>query len=167
MQGLRLTDDDVLFDLGCGTADWCIAASKASGCRSVGIELSPAIAKRARSRVTEELGGEAASSSLVRIEVRDLMAPGGLDGVEEATVVVLYMAREASRQLSPELRSRLKAGTRVIAVLFSIPGWVPVRVESVKPSRVFHYVVEVPGGAATPQVVDGASFAPDGKEDFE
>ena len=164
VQELGLTSDDVLWDLGCGEAHWCIAASKASGCRSVGVELSPEIAERGRARVLNELGrsgsssgsgghedGPTVSSSLVRIEVRDMMAPGGLDGLEEATVVVVYMARKASRWLSPELRKRLQPGTRIVAVHFSIPDWVPVRVDTWKTGRVFHYVVEAPGSESAVQ----------------
>lgn len=142
MSELNLTTDDVLYDLGCGEAHWCIAATKASGCRSVGIELSAEIAARARKHADKVLGSDdGGKASLVRIEVRDMMAKNGLDGIEEATVVVVYMGREASRRLSPELKTRLRAGTRVISIGFQIPDWEPVSVEENGTARAYSYVV--------------------------
>ena len=139
---LNLTASDVLYDLGCGEAHWCIAATKASGCRSVGIELSPEIAARARMHADKVLGsGDGGKASLVRVEFRDMMDKNGLDGVEEATVVVVYMGREASRRLSPELKKRLRAGTRVISIGFQIPDWEPVSVEKDGTARAYTYVV--------------------------
>ena len=40
IQELSLTSADILYDLGCGEGHWCIAATKSSGCTSVGIELA-------------------------------------------------------------------------------------------------------------------------------
>ena len=57
---------------------------------------SPEIAARARMHADKVLGsGDGGKASLVPVEVRDMMAKNGLDGVEEATVVVVYMGREA------------------------------------------------------------------------
>ena len=45
----------VLMDLGCGDGRVCIAATKISGCRSVGLDVSPACIQMARDVAREEL----------------------------------------------------------------------------------------------------------------
>ena len=137
---LHLTNDDVVYDLGCGEGHWCIAATLSCGCRSVGIELSEEIAQRARERARK------AGALQVNIVVRDMMAPEGLNGVEEATVVVVYMGREASRRLSPQLQNILRPGTKVVSVHFAIPGWEPVKVDTGETARVYHYIIPSKSG---------------------
>jgi SAM-dependent methyltransferase len=149
LRHLALGADDVLYDLGCGEGHWCVAATRASGCRSVGIELSPEIAERARQRVASELGestdgdggGGGGGGSRVRIEVRDMMAAGGLGAIEEATVVIVYAGRDATKKLAPELRRRLRPGTRVVSVHFAVPGWPTELVETGGAARVYYYVL--------------------------
>jgi SAM-dependent methyltransferase len=53
----RLKPEDVLLDLGSGDGRVCVAASKLTGCRSIGVDLSPPCIKMARQLVIEEGGG--------------------------------------------------------------------------------------------------------------
>lgn len=50
---LRLTDQDVLADIGCGDGRVLISAARQYGCRGVGVEIDPAMAETARRRVAE------------------------------------------------------------------------------------------------------------------
>ena len=109
IQRLNLTTDDILFDLGCGEGHWCISASKASGCQSIGIELSEEIAERARQRSLTELNSK--QTNLVDIYVRDMLHPDGLMNIQDATIVIVYAGREATRKLAPILKRRLRSGT--------------------------------------------------------
>lgn len=49
-----LDHGDVLLDVGCGDGRVCVAAAKLTGCRSIGIDLSPPCIELARRLVAEE-----------------------------------------------------------------------------------------------------------------
>ena len=48
---LKLTPDDILYDLGCGDGRFLISAVKQYGCKAVGIEIDPEVADIARQNV--------------------------------------------------------------------------------------------------------------------
>ena len=139
IQRLNLTTDDILFDLGCGEGHWCISASKASGCQSIGIELSEEIAERARQRSLTELNSK--QTNLVDIYVRDMLHPDGLMNIQDATVVIVYAGREATRKLAPILKRRLRSGTRVVSIHFAVPGWPTDHIEFDNKAKVYFYTI--------------------------
>lgn len=122
--GLR--NGETLFDLGCGDGRIVATAAKEFGAKAVGVELSPALAKRAREAV-ESLGLQ----QQVRIIEGDMM---GVD-VSSADVVALYLLTEANEQLRPKLERELRPGARVVSLEFRIKGWKPARVEKVEAHR--------------------------------
>lgn len=121
-----LKSGETLFDLGCGDGRIVATAAKEFGARAVGVELSPALAKRAREAV-ESLGLQ----QQVKIIEGDMMAVD-LSG---ADVVALYLLTEANEQLRPKLEKELKPGARVVSLEFRIKGWKPARVEKVEAHR--------------------------------
>jgi SAM-dependent methyltransferase len=54
---VRLEPEDVLLDLGCGDGRVCVAASKLTRCRSIGVDLSPPCIRMARQLAVDEGGG--------------------------------------------------------------------------------------------------------------
>jgi acetyl esterase len=136
IQKLNLNSKDLLFDLGCGEGHWCVAASKSSGCKSVGIELSEEIANRARISVDENH-----LSKLVDIHVKDMLSNDGLLNIHEASVVIVYCGRDATKKLAPILKKNLRHGTRVISVHFAIPGWPTVDVYKHNKAKVYYYTI--------------------------
>jgi protein-L-isoaspartate O-methyltransferase len=121
-----LKSGETLFDLGCGDGRIVATAAKEFGAKAVGVELSPALAKRAREAV-ESLGLQ----QQVKIIEGDMMAVD-LSG---ADVVALYLLTEANEQLRPKLEKELKPGARVVSLEFRIKGWKPARVEKVEAHR--------------------------------
>lgn len=121
-----LKSSETLFDLGCGDGRIVATAAKEFGAKAVGVELSPALARRAREAV-ESLGLQ----QQVRIIEGDMM---GVD-LSGADVVALYLLTEANEQLRPKLEKELKAGARVVSLEFRIKGWKPARVEKVEVRR--------------------------------
>ena len=138
IQELSLTSADILYDLGCGEGHWCIAATKSSGCTSVGIELSEEIAARARISSNNQLQASQ-QSHLVTIHVRDMLANDGLVNIQDASVVIVYCGRDATKKLAPLLKRVLRSGTRVVSVHFAIPGWPTDAIYKHDKAKVYYY----------------------------
>lgn len=122
----RLKSGETLYDLGCGDGRILTTAAKDFGAKAVGVELSPALVKRARQMV-ESLGLQ----DQVKVIEGDLM---NVD-LSGADVVALYLLTEANEQLRPKLEKELKPGARVVSLEFRIKGWKPSRVEKVEAHR--------------------------------
>ena len=50
----RIHGDDVLLDIGCGDGRVCVAAAKLTGCRTIGLDVSPPCIDRAKELAEEE-----------------------------------------------------------------------------------------------------------------
>lgn len=95
-----VTEEDIVYDLGCGDGRVCIAASRKTGCQSVGIEIEPQVAEKAR-LATQEAG----LSHLVTIIEGDLETTSFSD----ATLIFVFLLPEALEKLKPLLSHALTA----------------------------------------------------------
>jgi SAM-dependent methyltransferase len=91
---LKLKEQDVLYDLGCGDGRFVITAAKKYGCRAVGIEIDPDIAKVAQRKVKE-----AGVEDLVTIKVADAKDVN----LDNADVIVMYLFPDLQAALQPEI----------------------------------------------------------------
>ena len=123
LEAAGLRSGDTLYDLGCGDGRIVLAAAKGFGARAVGVELSDALAKRARQQA-ESMGLQ----DQVKIITGDMMAVD----ISPASVVSLYLMTEANDTLKPKLERELKPGSRVVSLEFKVRGWKPSRVEKVE-----------------------------------
>jgi len=127
--------EDLLYDLGCGDGIIVVAASKKTGCKSIGYDIDPDRIKEAKDRVKE-----AKVEDLVTIEKKDIFTVD----VSKGTVVALYLLRELNEKLVPQL-SKMKDGSRVVTHDFDIPGYKADKETSLKVNgrehRVFLYVL--------------------------
>lgn len=114
----RVGKRDVVYDLGSGDGRIPIAAAKRRGARGVGIEIDPALVKKAR-----EIAEAQGVGKRVRFVEADLFEAD----IHDATVVVLFLAPELNLQLVPKLKKDLKPGTRIVSNTFDIYGWKPER----------------------------------------
>ncbi len=108
----KVTKNDVLYDLGCGTGTIVIEAAKKIGCRCVGFEIEPERVKKARANVDANGVG-----NLVRIEQKDIFT---LD-LSPASVVTLYLLPTLNVKLIPQLE-KLKPGSRIVSHDFDMQG---------------------------------------------
>ena len=92
---MRLTNLDVLADLGCGDGRVLIAAAR-RGVRGIGVEIDPAMADRARLNVAA-----AGVSDRVTIETGDAR---DFD-VSRCSACVAYLYPELLAELAPKMRS--------------------------------------------------------------
>jgi SAM-dependent methyltransferase len=124
---------DIVYDLGSGDGRIVITAAKKYGARGVGIEIDPALVKKAR-----ELAAAAGVSSRVRFVTQDLFTAN----ISEATVVTLYLLQSINERLRPKLIRELKPGTRIVSHMFNMgPEWPPEKTLDVERSRIFFWTI--------------------------
>jgi protein-L-isoaspartate O-methyltransferase len=108
--------DDLVYDLGSGDGRIVIEAARLYGARGMGVELDPELVRRARDNARR-----ANVSHLVEFRQQDIMTVD----LSPATVVTLYLGREANLRLRPRLLTQLRPGTRVISHEFDMGDWQP------------------------------------------
>jgi SAM-dependent methyltransferase len=119
---LRLAEvrsDDVVYDLGSGDGRIVITAAREYGAKGIGFELEPDLVRRARGDARR-----AGVADLAEFYVQDVMTVD-LTG---ATVVTIYLSREANTKLRPRLLSQLRPGSRVVSHQFDMGDWQPSRI---------------------------------------
>lgn len=121
LQMAKIKKDDVVFDLGCGDGRIVVTAAKKFGCRGVGIDYDP-------KRVEDSLATmKKAAVTSDQVEIREGDALKVKD-LERASVIMLYMLPEFMEKLEPQIKSRLKPGTRIVAHDYPFPNMEPDQV---------------------------------------
>jgi SAM-dependent methyltransferase len=110
----NVSENDVLYDLGCGDGRIVITAAKEIGCRGVGIDIDPV-------RIEECL--ENAKNAGVEDKVEFFLMDLFDADLSQATVVTLYLLSKVNLRLRPKLFRELRAGARVVSHDFSMGTW--------------------------------------------
>jgi len=132
----HVTPDDVVYDLGSGDGRIVIAAVQKFGAHAVGVEIMPALCRRANDRI-KSLGLEDRArimeDSLFRVDL------------SPATVVTMFFLTSSNERLKPNLEKYLRSGARVVSNEFPIRGWRPTEVIHVKSGAMDHsiYVYQI------------------------
>jgi SAM-dependent methyltransferase len=114
----KLSESDVVYDLGSGDGRLLFAALEKGAGKVVGVELNPELIRQA----TEIAKNKGVEDRIAFLEA-DVMEVN----LSDASVVFCYLSTQASSDLKLKLESELKAGTRIVMELFPIPGWRSVR----------------------------------------
>jgi hypothetical protein len=93
-----VTEDDVVYDLGCGDGRIVIAAAREFGARGVGVDIDPQRIAEANANAEQ-----AGVQHLVRFIEQDAMQVD----VSDATVVTLYLLSSSNARLRPILTRQL------------------------------------------------------------
>jgi SAM-dependent methyltransferase len=134
LETLEVKSTDVVYDLGSGDGRIPITAAKKYGARGVGIDIDPAMVKKAN-----ENAAAAGVSDRVRFLNQDLFTTD----FSEATVVTLYLLQSLNERLRPTLVRDLKPGTRVASHVFNMgPEWPPEKTLMVGASRLFFWTIQ-------------------------
>jgi precorrin-6B methylase 2 len=128
----KVTQDDVVYDMGCGDGRIVIAAARDFGARGVGIDIDPQRIKEARANA--EAAGVA---NRVKFLEQDLFSTD----IHEATVVTLYLLPSLNDKLRPKLFAELKPGTRVVSHAFNMTEWTPEQELDVDGRKVYFWTV--------------------------
>lgn len=117
----KLTDQDLVYDLGCGDGRIIIAAAAASGCRGVGFDIDPARVEEARQNARQ-----AGVDDRVTIEQHDIF---DVD-LRPAQVAMMYLLPWMMQDLKPQFE-QMQPGSRIISHDFPIDGVEPDAVYAV------------------------------------
>ena len=106
-----VTNDDVVYDLGCGDGRIVVTAARRYGARGVGVDIDP-------KRIEESVANARAAGvePLVEFRLQDAMTVD----VSPATVVTLYLLSSSNVKLRPILTRQLRPGARIVAHAFSM-----------------------------------------------
>jgi hypothetical protein len=122
LQLAAVTRDDLVYDLGSGDGRIVIHAAQRYGARGVGVEIDPQLVWFARRDATRNQ-----VDHLVTFVNADALA---MD-VSAATVVTLFLTREANLLLRPKLLSQLRRGARVVSHWHDMGDWTPDHAERI------------------------------------
>jgi SAM-dependent methyltransferase len=128
----RLTQDDIVYDLGSGDGRIVITATKQYGARGVGIDIDPQRIIEATDRAAEE-----GVSDRLSFRQLDLFEAD----IHDATVVMLYLLPAVNIELRQRLLEQLKPGTRIVSHEFDMGDWSPAQIREVNGRRVFLWMV--------------------------
>ncbi len=113
----KVTKDDHVCDLGCGDGRFVLTAAQKYGCRATGYELDPKLVEKGQQAIRD-----AKLETRARIIEQDIFTVD----VSDVTVMMLFLLPNMNERLVPQLQ-KMKAGSRVMAHEFDIPGYVPDR----------------------------------------
>ena len=122
------TADDVLYDLGSGDGRIVIAAAKRFGLRGVGVEIDPALVKKAT---------ENARKAGVEDKVRFVQADLFRTDISPATIVTLYLSPSINMRIRSKLQAELRDGARIVSNRFDMGDWKPDAQEKADGRRVY------------------------------
>jgi precorrin-6B methylase 2 len=112
---VKVTKDDIVYDLGCGDGRIVCTAAKKFGAKGVGVDIDPARIKDCADTMKKfELTAE-------QVEIRQGDALK-VNDLEKATVIAFYMLPEFMEKLEPQVLKRLKPGTRLVAHEYPFPN---------------------------------------------
>jgi hypothetical protein len=162
LEMMNLTENDVIFDLGCGDARLlCESVKQVPGLRAVGLELRSMYVERAQNNAISAFGDNADALSRIDIRLEDMTSPTpqeqipsslqradlgskcwGLTLKEDATVIYLFLVPKALAQIQSILNDTIhhrihvqKRSIRVIAYMFRIREWEHTSVEVVTKAK--------------------------------
>lgn len=131
----KVTNRDVVYDLGCGDGKIVIAAAKQFGARGVGIDIDP-------QRIAEANANAKAAGVADRVKFieGDIFDPKIAIG--DATVVTLYLLPELNQRLRPRLWAELAPGTRVVSNSFDMgTAWPAEKTDQVGNFTIYFWTI--------------------------
>jgi len=130
----KVTDKDVVYDLGCGDGRIPITAATKYGARGVGIDIDP-------KRIEEANQNAKAAGAVDKVTFR--LADLFESDIHDATVVTLYLLPSLNVRLMPKLQKELKPGTRVVSHSFDMgPTWPPDERGEVEGKSYFLWIIK-------------------------
>ena len=121
-----VTENDVVYDLGCGDGRIVIAAARDFGARGVGVDIDPQRIAEANANAEQ-----AGVQHLVEFFEQDAMTVD----VSDATVVTLYLLSSSNARLRPILTRQLRPGARIVSHAFSMGDWDPDVIDRFEDAR--------------------------------
>lgn len=107
----KLTNKDIVYDLGCGTGKALITANTKFGAKGVGVEIDPLRVWFAKRNVKkyQARGVEIVKKNFFSVDIHP------------ATVVYMYLVPNALRRLTNKLMEELQPGTKLVSYVYDFP----------------------------------------------
>jgi SAM-dependent methyltransferase len=115
-------DYDTVFDLGCGDGRWVLHAAQQAECVCYGVDISESLLAKGRGEAARLECGHRVT--LARHDLND----GLPDGIERATVIILYLFSEGIKMIGDALLAAgLSPGTKILSIAFRLDpaNWTP------------------------------------------
>ncbi|RDV11978.1 class I SAM-dependent methyltransferase [Pontibacter diazotrophicus] len=127
----NVSENDVIYDLGCGDGRIVVTAAKKHGATGTGVDINP-----------ERIAEANANAREANVTDKVRFVEGNLFEVDlsEATVVSLYLLPKVNMQLRPKLL-QLKPGTRIVSHAFDMGDWEPDQTIEVDGSTIHFWTV--------------------------
>lgn len=129
LQMTRVTQNDIVYDLGCGDGRIVITAAKVFGARGVGVDIDPV-----RIKESNENARKIGVTDRVKFIEQDLFKTD----IREASVVSLYLFPELNLRLRPKLLRELRPGTRIVSHEFDMGDWKPDNMGTVRNVKLYY-----------------------------
>jgi len=113
----KVTDKDIVYDLGCGDGRIVCTAAKTYKCKATGFDVDP---ERIKDSEATKAKLDKDIQKLVSFKKQDIFE---LD-LSDATVVTLYLLPRLNVKLIPQLK-KLKDGARIVSHDFDMEGVTP------------------------------------------
>ncbi len=148
----KVTDSDIVYDLGSGDGRIVIAAARDFGARAVGIEIDPRLI-----RESERNADIAGVTNRVSFIQKDLFQVN----MSEATVVTLFLLPGVNSMLAPKFLKELRPGTRIVSYLHDMGEWQADKTIRIDTSAIYYWVVPADvGGTWTIEVPTAKGLGP-------
>ena len=125
-----VTENDIVYDLGCGDGRIVITAAKLFGARGIGVDNDPGLIRQ-----SNENARRAGVTDRVKFIEQDLLETD----IRGATVVALYLLPEVNLQLRPRLLRDLRPGSRVVTHEFDMGDWKPDNMAKVPKVKLYYH----------------------------
>jgi hypothetical protein len=126
----RLTDEDVLYDLGSGDGRIIINGAKMYSLKTVGIEADPI--RYLWSKLVIFLNNLTGRVNVIWGNFNDT-------SLSDATVVTIYQRKGVNRGLKKKFLKELRPGARIVSYMYEIEGWTPFSFD--EESKIYLYVI--------------------------
>jgi SAM-dependent methyltransferase len=113
-----VTENDIVYDLGCGDGRIVLAAARQAGCRAVGFDIDLKRVNESRENALRE--GLSDRVSFYEQNLFDV-------NLGKATVVMLFLYPHVNIRLRPKLLNELRPGARVVSHSHTMEDWAPDR----------------------------------------
>lgn len=132
LQLANLAAGEVAYELGAGEGRLLLQFAQTPAARIVGFEISLVPFAIAWARVRH-------LRPRVTVRFQDFFKAN----FGEADVIFCFLTPPAMRKLQAKFAAECRPGTRIISYAFSIPGWVPERMDKPRPNAMamYRYVV--------------------------
>jgi len=119
LAGLRKNEN--LYDLGAGDGRILVEGVRGFDAKATGIEIDPERIARLR----ERLQSTGVTATVIQADFMDV-------DLSPADVIAIYLSESVNARLAEKLEHELRAGTRIVSLDYTLPGWKPEKEISVK-----------------------------------